>query len=74
MECFGIYYTLSVVRAAPVLSEGAKYGFLIWQFFVFPAIAVHYLFDKRPMKHLLLISGHHLVATMIEGAVIAALK
>jgi hypothetical protein len=74
MECFGLYYAFSVLKIGNNLFAGIKYGFLIWQFFVFPPIAVHYIFDRRPVKHLAMIAGHHLANLVIEGAVIALLK
>ena len=74
MECFGLYYALGVLKVAPTAYEGAKYGFLIWQFFIFPAFAVHYLYDRRPAKQLAMYAGHHLVNMTIQGAVISLLR
>lgn len=73
MECFGMYYALSILRVSTV-AEGVKYGFLLWQFFIFPTFSVHYLYDRRPVKHLAMYAGHHLVNMIVQGAVIAMLK
>ena len=73
IECFGLFKVFKFMNGR-TLTDGALYGYLIWQFFVFPAFAVHHLFDTKPVKHLFLIAGHHLVALVIEGTVIAALQ
>jgi hypothetical protein len=75
LEVFGLYYALNLlgVRGGQVC-EGAKYGYLIWQFFVFPMFAVHYIFDPRPIMHLVMVSSHHLATLVANGALIAYLR
>ena len=70
LEVFGLYHALFNVVGVKggAWREGGWWGYLIWQFFVFPSMAVHYLFDRsRPVKHLLLVSGHHLTTMVLEG-------
>jgi hypothetical protein len=75
LEVFGLYHALNLlgVRSGQVC-EGAKYGYLIWQFFVFPMFAVHYIFDPRPLMHLVMVSSHHLTTLTLNGALMAYLR
>ena len=75
LEVFGLFHALFTVIGLKggEWREGMWWGYLIWQFFILPSFAVHYIFDERPVKHLALVSGHHLATLVLEGALMAYL-
>ena len=54
------------------LMTGINVGLLVALFFITTAIAIHYVFEKRPLSHLLINGGFHLVSFAIMGAIIGS--
>lgn len=75
LEVFGLYYALDLagIKGGDWM-EGGKLGYLLWQFIVFPMFAVHYIFDARPIMHMIMITSHHLVTLVLEGALMTYLR
>lgn len=60
IESFGIWYVMQLFKVND-LQQAIKIGFACWLILVMPSHTVHYLYDGRPFKSLLLTNGHHLV-------------
>jgi hypothetical protein len=73
LEVLGLLYLLHQSNIDTTWG-GLKVGYLIWQFFVFPSMAVHYFFDRRPLEHLAMVTSHHLVSLTLEGALLGFLS
>ena len=52
------------------LALGINVGLLIALFFICTSIAFHYVFERRPLSHLVINGGYHLVSFSIMGAII----
>lgn len=76
LEVFGLFHALFNVIGVKggEWKVGMWWAYLIWQFFIFPSMAVHYIFDpSRPVKHLALVGGHHLATMVLEAGLMCYL-
>lgn len=72
---FIMQWTQATILAAilgpnSTVALGINVGLLIALFLVSTSIAFHYVFEKRPLSHLLINGGYHLVSFSIMGAII----
>lgn len=71
LQIVGLMTLQGMMRVDSVVAA-LKLAFVLWQFVVFPCMAVHYIFDKRPLEHLVMVVSHHLTCLLLESAILAA--
>jgi hypothetical protein len=67
MEVFGMLTCLKLTGTLGDLMGSVKMACFVWQFFVFPSMFVHRLFDGKSMRLTAIYCTHHLASMLLEA-------
>jgi hypothetical protein len=70
LQWFAASFLAAVLGPNATLSYGLTVGLMVGLFFVTTAIGITDIFDNKPLKHLLVNGGYHIVSFGIMGAII----